>query len=111
LAAAKLVQATLKKKNNGEQLVRLQSISYIESKGKRFAFVFYETNKGTRNLVVERDSSGTALLGKITSCDGEECQCKVRTVIGNNGEVSVDCNCKSCDMIIENTLMYESPMP
>ncbi len=100
--AAKTVQTALDKKKKGEKLEKIESISYIDGKDKSYAFIFYKTNMGGGNLVIERGYVNNQLILKSTTCEGEECTCKVKTVIASNGEVSLACSCKSCSMVIDN---------
>jgi hypothetical protein len=79
----------------------LENISYIDSKTKSYAFVFYRSKRGIENIVIEQEYSGTMISQvKSIKCDGEDCDCKVITIISDEGDVSVDCTCHSCDMII-----------
>lgn len=79
----------------------LESVSYIDSKTKSYAFVFYRSTKGVENIVIEQEYTGTVVSNiKTIKCAGEDCDCKVVTVISDEGDVTVDCTCHSCEMII-----------
>lgn len=79
----------------------LENISYFDSKTKSYAFVFYRSGKGVENIVIEHEYNGTAVSHiKSIKCAGEDCDCKVITVISDEGDVTVDCTCHSCEMII-----------
>lgn len=98
------VQSVISQRSPGEKLARIQSISYIESKNKQYAFVFYESDKGTRNIVFEKQySNGQSISTNSITCGGGACDCKVTTVISNSGDVTVGCSCSSCTMAV-NTI-------
>ena len=103
--ALKTVQQILDKSAPGEKVDQIESISYIDARAKSFAFVFYHSNKGKQNLVIQKNFVGEDNV-QVTStkCDGEDCSCKVKTIISENGDVSVDCSCKSCTMLINNSV-------
>lgn len=83
-----------------ETLYSIENISYIHNRSKTMAIVFYQTNTGTHNMLVERSYTNEESLGnRVTVCEGTECQCKVTAIIDNQGNVTVDCNCGSCAMI------------
>jgi len=83
-----------------EKLFAIDNISYIHTDSKTMAIIFYQTNTGEHNMLVER--TGTfeeSFSGRVTVCEGTECNCKVTAVIDNQGNVTIDCNCGSCAMI------------
>ncbi len=91
----------LSKEAPGESLLSIDNISYIHTLSSTMALVFYETNTGKHNLVytqsvVEDEIPGD---GTITVCEGDECACRVRAIIDNQGNVKVGCSCSSCEMI------------
>lgn len=84
-----------------EIIEKILSISYIDSERKSYAFVFYRSNLGPGSVVIEQEYNGNAvLLSKSIKCEGEGCQCKVLSIIDDNGQVYLDCSCPSCSMII-----------
>ncbi len=95
------VQAIVNGYGRGEHLKRINSISYIDSKNKSYAFIFYSSDRGTGNVVIEQHyAGGIKTNSQSIKCDGSGCDCKVLTIIDDDGNVSVDCSCKSCAMII-----------
>lgn len=77
-------------------------IAYIDSKTKSYAFVFYRSVKGLENIVIEQEYHNDIVSNvRSIKCAGEDCECKVVTVISDEGDVSVDCTCHSCAMIIQ----------
>lgn len=95
------IGAFLSKEVPGEQLIGIDNISYIHTLSKTMALVFYETNTGKHNLVytsslMKQEDPGD---GTITVCEGDDCACRVRAIIDNQGNVTVGCSCSSCEMI------------
>lgn len=95
------IASFLSKEVPGEQLIRIDNISYIQTLTKTMALVFYETNTGKHNLVytssvMKQEVPGD---GTITVCEGDDCACRVRAIIDNQGNVTVSCSCSSCEMI------------
>jgi len=78
---------------------RIESVSYIDTRAKSLAVVFYHSNLGLKNMVITRDLLHPNQLPSTTKCEGEECTCKVSTIIADNGDVTMTCSCKSCSMI------------
>lgn len=86
---------------HGEVADSIVGISYIDSKNKSYAFVFYRSNKGEGNLVIMQEYLDEALVSSTSiKCDGEDCACKVKTLITDDGSVLLDCSCSSCTMLI-----------
>lgn len=99
--AYRKVQQYLNAYARGEKLQQIQSISYIDSKDRSYAFVFYRSNQGQSNLVIRQDYVGAQLVGGSSiKCDGTDCTCKVTTLIKSDGTVLLDCSCSSCTMLI-----------
>lgn len=95
------VQAVLSRYDRREQLEKIEAISYVDGRNKSYAFVFYQSNRGKRNLVFEHQYLGQKLTAvKSIKCEGENCDCKVLTVISDSGNVSVSCSCTSCTMLV-----------
>ena len=83
-----------------EKLVTVGNISYIHTATKTLAIVFYQTNTGEHNMLVEKgDTMTESFSNRVTVCEGTECNCKVTAIIDNQGNVKIDCNCESCDKI------------
>ena len=103
--AFKKVQLALHQHNIKEQLILIENITYIDAVQKSFAFVFYRSNMGLSNVVFQLNHNPTA-KEQVTSikCDGEDCDCKVKTIITSTGDVTVDCTCKSCTMLINQNI-------
>ncbi len=99
--AFRQVQQQISKFAPGEKLQSIQSISYINSRNKSFAFIFYRSNKGASNVVIRKEYVNDQEI-EMTSvkCDGEYCDCKVKTIIDNAGNITLDCSCSSCTMLI-----------
>lgn len=78
----------------------ISNISYIHTANQSFAFVFYETMDGSKNLVVTRTYTANGAIEKesATTCDGT-CGCQVQAVIDNQGNVSVGCSCANCALV------------
>lgn len=100
--AFKKVQQALDLHQTHEQLTLIENITYIDATQKSYAFVFYRSNFGLSNIVFEQkqDSLGVQNITSI-KCEGEQCDCKVKAVILREGDVLLDCSCKSCTMLIK----------
>lgn len=106
--ASRKIQMVLDQRSPGEKLERIESISYIDSKNKSYAFVFYTSNKGTGRVILQqRYLNGQALTLSSVTCSGTDCNCQVKTIISNSGSVTLDCSCSSCTMLI-NTVAAPS---
>lgn len=90
----------LLKRNSKEKLIDIQSVSYIKSDSSNLAILFYSTNTGRHNILFEKSHAiGENEALKVTSCEGDECVCKVSVTIDNQGKVTVNCSCSYCDLI------------
>lgn len=99
--ASRKIQMVLNQRSPGEQLERIESISYIDSKNKSYAFIFYTSNKGTGKVILQQQYlNGQALTLSSVTCSGTDCNCQVKTIISNSGSVTLDCSCSSCTMLI-----------
>lgn len=102
--ASRTIQTVLDQRSPGEKLERIESIDYIDSKDKSYAFVFYKSNRGTGKVILQqRYQNGVALAMSSVTCSGTDCNCQVSTIISNSGDVTVGCSCKSCTMLV-NTI-------
>jgi hypothetical protein len=80
---------------------KILNVSYIDSEHKSYAFVFYRSNLGPGSMVIVQEYNGNIVLNsKSVKCDGESCTCKVKSIIGDDGQIYLDCNCATCSMII-----------
>lgn len=94
------VQAALEKLSPGEKMERIDNVSYIDSKNKSYALVFYRSNKRAGNLLLEHSYlKGMFVAATSIRCEGASCACKVLTTISNAGDVTVNCSCSSCTML------------
>lgn len=95
------VRQFLLDKQPGEILRTIENISYIHTPTRIVAMVFYQTNTGAHNLVIEKktDQNEEMRGESITVCDGDSCACKVTAKIDNLGNVDIGCNCSSCMLI------------
>ncbi len=99
--ASRKIQMVLNQRSPGEKLERIESISYIDSKNKSYAFIFYMSNKGTGKVILQQQYlNGQALTLSSVTCSGTDCNCQVKTIISNSGSVTLDCSCSSCTMLI-----------
>ena len=95
-----MVQIALQKLSPGEKLEGVESVSYIDSKDKRYAFVFYRSNKRAGNVVLQKQYVNSQLVAASAStCEGADCACQVTTIISNSGTVTLGCSCKSCTLL------------
>lgn len=95
------VALALDKEGQGAKLQKIQSISYLDSGENSWAILAYQTDRGNSNLVIKKETVGDGSYKVSTiKCDGASCDCLVRVVIGNDGGVTVGCNCSSCTMLI-----------
>jgi hypothetical protein len=95
------VQKYLAKQFPNEQLIGITDLSFVHGSRKLVALIFYQTQTGEHNLVIEQTiGDNEMLLGeKLSTCYGDSCTCKVRVVVDNQGNVDVGCNCSSCYMV------------
>jgi len=106
--ALQKIQMVLDQRSPGEKLERIESVSYIDSKNKSYAFVFYKSNKCTSNVILQQQYlNGQALALSSVTCSGTDCNCQVKTIISNSGDVTLDCSCSSCTMLV-NTVAAPS---
>lgn len=84
-----------------EQLLRIGDVSFVHSSRKIVALIFYQTQTGEHNLVIEQEVGDNEVVAgeKLSTCYGDDCTCKVRVMVDNNGNVDVGCNCSSCYMV------------
>ncbi len=95
------IQAAIRGQHPDDQLLEINSISYIDSKDKSYALVFYRSNRKSGNLLLEQKyEKGIRVSSTATTCEGANCNCKVVTTISNEGDVKVNCSCTSCTMLI-----------
>jgi len=99
--AVERIRQFLSEKKADEKLIDIENISYVHTPTRTIALVFYQSSTGTHNLVIERRNNQPEEFKteSITVCDGELCACKVTARIDNTGNVTIGCNCSSCEMI------------
>lgn len=86
-----------------ETVDKILSVSYIDSDKKSYAFVFYNSDRGPGNMVIEQGYTGDSNLvaySKSIKCESDWCACKVRSIIDDNGQITLDCSCSTCTMLI-----------
>jgi hypothetical protein len=99
------IQSVIEKRYPGERLGEITNVSYIDSKDKSYALVFYKSSKRSGNLLLERKYMQGVLYSSSTgTCEGINCNCQVLTTISNAGDVTISCSCSSCTMLINQTL-------
>lgn len=99
--ARQKVQQLLDKRPGGGQLKSIERINYIDSKNKSWAFVYYRSNLGSSQIVLQQQYlNGKILPLSSITCSGTDCDCKVVTTISMAGDVTVNCSCSSCTMNI-----------
>lgn len=84
-----------------EGLQAITDVSFIQTKQRVIALIFYRTNTGEHNLVIEKQTGEeqNTTAEKISTCYGDDCTCKVKVVVDSKGNVDVGCNCSSCYMV------------
>ncbi len=98
-----LVKSQVRRFHIDENLKSIDSISYMFSANKSYAFVFYTSNKGSSNMVIQKSYvQNVAQNVTTTKCSGTSCSCQVMAIISNTGNVDVSCSCPSCTMTTNN---------
>lgn len=88
-----------------EHLQEITHVSYIDSRDKSYALVFYKTEKRSGNLLLEQEFKNGVLLSSSTgTCEGLGCNCQVVTTITSSGDVKISCSCSSCTMLVNETV-------
>ncbi len=100
LDAKQQLTKILNKRNPTEKIRDIQTISYIKSDSSTLSIIFYTTNTGNHNILLEKKPS-TKLIEQysITFCEGHECTCKVTVSIDNQGKVTTNCSCVYCALV------------
>lgn len=99
------IQSFVTQRFPGEILDQITHVSYIDSRDRSYALVFFTSNKRSGNILLERKyKNGVLLAASGTSCEGVGCNCEVITTISNEGDVSVKCSCSSCTMLVTETV-------
>lgn len=102
---ASQIQSFVSQRFPNETLDEISHVSYIDSRDKSYALVFFKSNKRAGNLLLERQyKNGVLLAASGTSCEGVGCNCQVVTTISNEGDVTVKCSCSSCTMLVTETI-------
>ncbi|MBH2005678.1 MAG: hypothetical protein I8H66_13415 [Sphingobacteriia bacterium] len=99
------IQSFVSQRFPNETLDEISHVSYINSRDKSYALVFFKSNKRSSNLLLEHKyKNGVLLAASGTSCEGVGCNCQVITTISNEGDVAVKCSCSSCTMLVNETV-------
>jgi hypothetical protein len=105
------VQAALSQYKRNEILEYIDVVSYVDGIRKSYAVVFYHSNRGPNNLIIQKEYTSEQKIEFTTSkCEGSYCECKIRTVIEDNGDVSVSCSCSSCSIVTGNSPTPDSTL-
>jgi hypothetical protein len=105
--AFQLVQSILDQNRPGEKLEVIENITYMDSKDKSYAFVFYKSNKGRSNLSIEKVFEGENEMSATSyQCQGSSCDCTV-VAMASNGHIKMSCNCTTCDLVSHNLTVAE----
>ena len=98
------IQSVIDKRYPGDTLREITHVSYIDSRDKSYALVFYKSGKRSGNLLLEQTyKQGVLYAASSASCEGIGCNCQVVTTISNAGNVTVNCSCSSCTMLVTKT--------
>lgn len=106
-----LVKKTIQKLGLDGEFKSIERVSYLYSGKAAFAFVFYSSTKGSKSIVVKKETE-TNLVdggGSVTVCQDGSCDCKVKAIIHNDGTIDVGCSCSSCKMVTTTYASLEIP--
>lgn len=106
-----LVKRTIQKLGLDGDFISIDRVSYLQSGKNSFAFVFYSSTKGSKSIVVKKETE-TNLVdggGSVTVCQDGSCDCKVKAIINNDGTIDVGCSCSSCKMVTTTYASLEIP--
>jgi len=99
------IQSVVTNRYPSEHLEEITHVSYIDSRDKSYALVFYKTEKRSGNLLLKQEFKNGVLLSTSTgTCEGVGCNCQVVTTITSSGEVKISCSCSSCTMLVNETV-------
>lgn len=100
------IQSVIAQRYPGERLGEITHVSYIDSKDKSYALVFYKSNKRWGNLLLEHKyQQGVLYAVSSGTCEGVGCNCQVVTTISSAGAVSIACSCSSCTLLIKTATL------
>ncbi len=103
------IQSVIAKRYPDETLHEITNVSYIDSKDKSYALVFYKSSKRSGNILLERKySQGVLYLASSGTCEGVGCNCQVLTNISSAGDVKISCSCSSCTMLVTQSAISDS---
>ena len=92
------VQRLITRFHNDEKLEAIERISYLNGKDRNYAFVDYKSNRGSRNLAIEKNLADEGEDGWTSyQCDGT-CNCLVTATVSGS-ILKFKCSCESCDLI------------
>jgi hypothetical protein len=92
-----------------DSLLAIENIAYVDTKQKTYAIVFYKGKQETGNILFCHEWVQGELVSSSIKCTGENCDCKVRTIVKSNGDVKIDCTCTTCTMHITPKLDEVEP--
>lgn len=98
------IQSVIAQRYPSETLHEITHVSYIDSRDKSYALVFYKSSKRSGNLLLERKyNKGVLYAASSGTCEGVGCNCQVVTTISSAGDVKISCSCSSCTMLVNQT--------
>lgn len=102
------IQSVIAKRYPNETLHEITNVSYIDSKDRSYALVFYKSSKRSGNLLLERKyNQGVLSEASTGTCEGTGCNCQVLTTITNAGDVKISCSCSTCTMLVNRASLTE----
>lgn len=106
------IQSLVTDRYPAEHLQEITHVSYIDSRDKSYALVFYKTEKRSGNLLIGQTfEKGTLVSTSTGTCEGVGCNCQVVTTISSSGDVKISCSCSSCTMLVNETVTATSMNP
>jgi len=106
------IQSIVTGRYPSERLQEITHVSYIDSRDKSYALVFYKTEKRSGNLLLKQEFENGALVSTSTgTCEGVGCNCQVVTTISSSGDVKISCSCSSCTMLVNETVVSSPTHP
>ncbi|MES2006406.1 MAG: hypothetical protein V4450_17955 [Bacteroidota bacterium] len=103
------IQSAIQQRYPDERLHEITHVSYIDSRDKSYALVFYKSSKRSGNLLLERKyDKGVLYAASSGTCEGVGCNCQVVTTISSEGDVKISCSCSSCTMLVNQTAIPDT---
>ena len=98
------IQLEIVKRYPGDSLQEITNVSYIDSRDKSYALVFYKSKKRSGNLLMEQSyQQGVLVSTSSGTCEGLNCNCQIVTTITSAGDVKISCSCTTCTMLINQS--------